>query len=127
MTRKFLNFVLCAAALAFAPLSPAADIAIEQGKEKGTITVASFERILKENPSQIAIIDVRDEKDVKKGTFPGATNIPVGDIEKKLAELPKDKPIVFTCSTGARASASGDVPAGCEAFLPGIGRKPGPL
>lgn len=108
MTRKFLNIVLCSAALAFAPLAPAADIAIEPGKDKGSISTASFERILKENPSQIVVIDVRDEKDVKKGTFPGALNIPVGDIEKKLGSLPKDKPIVFTCSTGARSGEAYD-------------------
>jgi rhodanese-related sulfurtransferase len=85
-----------------------ATIAIEPGKEKGSISVQSFERILKDNPSQVTIIDVRDEKDVKKGTFPGALNIPVGDIEKKLAELPKDKPIIFTCSTGARSGEAHD-------------------
>jgi rhodanese-related sulfurtransferase len=81
---------------------------IEPGKEKGSISTASFERILKENPSQIVIIDVRDEKDVQKGTFPGALSIPVGDIEKKMASLPKGKPIVFTCSTGARSGEAYD-------------------
>ncbi|MBI4754643.1 MAG: rhodanese-like domain-containing protein [Betaproteobacteria bacterium] len=86
----------------------AAASAIEPGKEKGSISVASFERILRENPSQIAIIDVRDDKDVKKGTFPGAANIPINDLEKKLASLPKDKPIVFTCSTGARSGEAYD-------------------
>lgn len=108
MTRKFLNIALCAAALAFAPLASAADIAIEPGKDKGSISVPSFERILKENPSQIVVIDVRDEKDVKKGTFPGAINIPINELEKKMAELPKDKPVVFTCSTGARSGEAYD-------------------
>ncbi len=108
MTRKLLNLVLCSAALAFAPLAPAADIAIEPGKDKGSISVVSFERILKENPSQVVIIDVRDEKDAKKGTFPGAINIPIGDLEKKLGDLPKDKPVVFTCSTGARSGEAYD-------------------
>ena len=97
-----------AAAAATAPAAAAAAPGIEPGKEKGSISVASFERILKENPAQIAIIDVRDEKDVKKGTFPGAINIPVGDIEKKIGELPKDKPIVFVCSTGARSGEAYD-------------------
>lgn len=96
------------AAAAPAAAAASSSAAIEPGKEKGSISVASFERILKENPSQIAIIDVRDDKDVKKGTFPGAINIPVGDIEKKMAELPKDKPIVFVCSTGARSGEAYD-------------------
>lgn len=113
MKYQFLRFALYAATLAFAPLawSPAAlaqTVAIEAGKEKGSISTPSFERILKESPSQVTIIDVRDDRDVKRGTFPGAINIPVGDIEKKIGELPKDKPIVFVCSTGARSGEAYD-------------------
>lgn len=90
------------------PVAQTAGLAIEAGKEKGSISVPSFERILKESPAQIVVIDVRDEKDVKKGTFPGALNIPINDLEKKLDTLPKDKPIVFTCSTGARSGEAYD-------------------
>lgn len=98
-----------AAAAAPAPAAPAASgLAIESGKEKGSISVPSFERIMKENPAQIVVIDVRDEKDVKKGTFSGAINIPINDLEKKLATLPKDKPVVFTCATGARSGEAYD-------------------
>ena len=107
MKFKIFRSALCVAALAFAALAHA-DVAIEPGKEKGTISVASFERILKESPAQIAVIDVRDEKDVKKGTFPGAGNIPINELEKKLGSLPKDKPVVFTCGTGARAGEAYD-------------------
>lgn len=108
MTRKFLNIVLCAAALALAPLASAADIAIEPGKEKGSISIASFERIMKENPAQILVVDVRDDREFKKGAIPGSVNIPVGEVEKKMAELPKDKPIVFVCPTGARSGEAYD-------------------
>lgn len=107
MKSRFLNLVACAAALAFAPLALSA-VTIEPGKEKGSISVASFERILKEEPAGIVIVDVRDDKDVKKGTFPGAINIPVGEVEKRMGELPKDKPVVFTCSTGARSGEAYD-------------------
>ncbi|MEW6164872.1 MAG: rhodanese-like domain-containing protein [Pseudomonadota bacterium] len=85
-----------------------AAVMIESGKEKGSISVPSFERILKESPAQILVVDVRDEKDVKKGTFTGAINIPINDLEKKLSSLPKDKPVVFTCGTGARAGEAYD-------------------
>lgn len=108
MTRKILNIVLCTAALAFAPLAAAADIAIEPGKEKGSISIPSFERIIKENPSQILVVDVRDAREFKVGTIPGAINIPVGDVEKKMGGLPKDKPIVFVCPTGARSGEAYD-------------------
>jgi len=108
MNYRFLNIALCATALLFAPLAQAADIAIEPGKEKGSISVASFKRIIKENPSQIAIVDVRDDREFKKGSFPGAINMPVGDVEKKMGDLPKDKPVVFVCPTGARSGEAYD-------------------
>lgn len=108
MIRRILNIVLSAIALMSAPLAAAADIAIEPGKEKGSIGIASFERIMKNNPAQILVVDVRDEREYKKGSMPGAINIPVGQIEKRMNELPKDKPIVFVCSTGARAGEAYD-------------------
>jgi rhodanese-related sulfurtransferase len=81
---------------------------IEAGKEKGTITVASFERIMKENPDALLLVDVRDAKEFKAGTVKGAINIPIGDLEKKIETLPKDKPIVFLCGTGARSGEAYD-------------------
>ncbi len=81
---------------------------IEAGKEKGTITVASFERIMKENPDSLLLVDVRDAKEFKTGTIKGAISIPIGDLEKKIETLPKDKPIVFLCGTGARSGEAYD-------------------
>jgi rhodanese-related sulfurtransferase len=82
--------------------------AIEAGKEKGTISVASFERIMKENPDSLLLVDVRDAKEFKAGTAKGAINIPIGDLEKQIGTLPKDKPIVFLCGTGARSGEAYD-------------------
>jgi rhodanese-related sulfurtransferase len=81
---------------------------IEAGKEKGTITVASFERIMKENPGSLFLVDVRDAKEFNAGTVKGAINIPIGVLGKQLDTLPKDKPIVFLCGTGARSGEAYD-------------------
>jgi rhodanese-related sulfurtransferase len=81
---------------------------IEAGKEKGTISVASFERIMMENPDSLLLVDVRDAKEFKAGTVKGAINIPIGDLEKMIGTLPKDKPIVFLCGTGARSGEAHD-------------------
>ena len=91
---------------AAAPSTKAASI--EAGKEKGTITPASFERILKENPDSLLLVDVRDAKEFKAGTIKGAINIPINDLEKKIDTLPKDKPSVFLCGTGARSGEAYD-------------------
>ncbi len=90
------------------PAAKPAAAAIEPGKEKGTISVASFERIMKENPDSLLLVDVRDAKEYKAGTAKGAINIPIGDLEKQIGTLPKDKPIVFLCGTGARSGEAYD-------------------
>lgn len=80
-----------------------AAIAIESGTRPGSISVPSFERLRKENPAQMLIVDVREAQAAKKGSFPGAINIPFNELEKRLASLPKDKPVVFACEDGPNA------------------------
>ena len=78
------------------------------GKEKGSVTVASFEQVWKENPSSVMLVDVRDAREFASGSIRGAVNIPMNDLEKKVATLPKDKPVVFICGTGARSGEAYD-------------------
>lgn len=103
------------------PAAGGAPVAIEGGKEKGSISIASFERLLKDTPSQVMVVDVRDEKVFLKGSFPGAVNLPINDLEKKMASLPKDKPVVFVCATGARSGEAYDtvmtLGAGIKAYF----------
>ncbi|MGD9043421.1 MAG: rhodanese-like domain-containing protein [Desulfobacterales bacterium] len=82
--------------------APAA-VAVKAGAEEGSIDIATFEKILKENPQSIMLIDVRDPDEYAAGSFKTAVNIPTDELEKKIATLPTDKPIVFVCNTGARS------------------------
>ncbi|HNA31215.1 MAG TPA: rhodanese-like domain-containing protein [Thiobacillaceae bacterium] len=83
--------------------------AIEQGKEAGSITVASFERIFKEAPGTIALIDVRDPGEFASGTFKGAVNLPINSLEKQIDKLPTDKPIIFFCGAAGRGGEAHDM------------------
>jgi rhodanese-related sulfurtransferase len=94
---------------AAAPAPAAAAPGIEPGKEKGSITVASFEKILKEAPDSVIIADVRDPEEFATGSFKNAVNIPVNTLDKKIATLPADKPIIFFCTTGARGGEAYDI------------------
>ncbi|OHC62401.1 MAG: rhodanese [Rhodocyclales bacterium GWA2_65_19] len=82
--------------------------ALVPGKEKGTVTVASFEKVWKETPASLLLVDVRDPKEFAAGTIKGAVNIPMNELEKKIAALPADKPVVFVCGTGARSGEAFD-------------------
>ena len=82
---------------------------IQAGKESGTITVASFEKIYKEAPDSVYLIDVRDANEMATGTFKSAINFPISTLEKRIGELPTDKPIIFFCGAGARSGEAHDM------------------
>lgn len=43
----------------------------------------------------VFFLDVREPRELAElGTFEGYVNIPIGQLEQRLAEVPKDKPII---------------------------------
>jgi rhodanese-related sulfurtransferase/DNA-binding transcriptional ArsR family regulator len=45
----------------------------------------------------VTVLDVRPPKEFAAGHLPGAVNIPVNELEKRLGELPKRKEVVAYC------------------------------
>jgi hypothetical protein len=44
---------------------------------------------------EVFFLDVREPEEIEElGTLAGYVNIPIGELEKRLNELPKDKPII---------------------------------
>jgi rhodanese-related sulfurtransferase len=78
-------------------------VAAKSGKAEGTIDIAAFEKILKENPGIVHLIDVREPKEFEAGHLKTAVNIPVKELQKQVKTLGADKPIIFVCATGARS------------------------
>jgi phage shock protein E len=52
------------------------------------------------------IVDVRTPDEFRDGAYPGAKNIPLSDLGRRLGEIPKDKPVVLYCASGARSSSA---------------------
>ncbi len=80
-----------------------AAVAVKAGEVEGSIDLEQFKTILADKPDSIMLIDVRDADQFAKGHFKTAVNIPTEKLKAKIKDLPKDKPIVFVCSTGARS------------------------
>nr|WP_321513060.1 rhodanese-like domain-containing protein [uncultured Pseudodesulfovibrio sp.] len=80
-----------------------AEVAVKAGEAEGAVDTEWFLKTIKETPDSILLIDVRDPEEYAAGHFPSAINMPVDMVEKKAKEIPTDKPIVFSCATGARA------------------------
>lgn len=54
------------------------------------------------NPEETILLDVRTEKEVKEGMLPGAINIPLDQLRRRIGELPKEKKIYVYCRVGLR-------------------------
>jgi len=55
------------------------------------------------------VVDVRSPGEFRGGAYPGAVNIPVGELGRRLQEVPKDKPVVLYCASGARSAMAARV------------------
>lgn len=75
----------------------------------GEFDLAAFKELLLKPSRDVTIVDVRAVSEAKEGMFPNSLNIPLDDLEKRLSEIPKDKPIVVHCSTGVRAEMAYNV------------------
>jgi rhodanese-related sulfurtransferase len=49
------------------------------------------------------LIDVREQHEWDAGRMPGAQLIPMGEIPQRIADLPRDRKIIFTCRSGNRS------------------------
>jgi phage shock protein E len=65
-------------------------------------TSAADARALVKDGAQL--VDVRTEAEFAQGHLPGALNIPVQVLDRRMRELgAKDKPLVLYCRSGARS------------------------
>ena len=58
---------------------------------------------------EVAVLDVRNRTEFEAGHLPGAIHIPVGYLPERLAEIPRDKPLVVQCQSGARSAIATSV------------------
>ncbi|HOK90407.1 MAG TPA: FAD-dependent oxidoreductase [Candidatus Hydrogenedentes bacterium] len=53
-------------------------------------------------PGDAFLLDVRTPEEFSAGSIPGAVNIPVDSLSERLAEIPRDRPVVTYCAVGLR-------------------------
>jgi rhodanese-related sulfurtransferase len=70
-----------------------------------TVDVTEARRRLDQEPKPF-ILDVREPWEYATGHLPGAHLVPLGDLERRLADVPKDRPILAVCQVGARSLAA---------------------
>lgn len=106
-----LFLVACASAPAPAPVAqvPAAT---------AVISAAALEARLAAAPADMTVLDVRTAEEFAAGHVPGARNIPVAELQARIAELAaaRDRDLVLYCRTGRRAATAAGI-LGTNGFL----------
>lgn len=59
--------------------------------------------------NEVVAIDVRGRAEWEAGHLPDVANIPVGYLGDRIAEVPRDRPVVMQCQTGARSAIAASV------------------
>ena len=91
---KWLPVVLLAAGVFLVLRSPAA--------ADGAVSPAEAASMIKEK-KDLQLIDVRTEAEYASGHLAGAKLIPVQEIDRRLGEISKRKPVLLYCRTGHRS------------------------
>jgi rhodanese-related sulfurtransferase len=70
------------------------------------------------NAKRPLVIDVRQPEEYSAGHIAGSKLIPLGELGKRVNELPKDKEIICVCASGNRSRSATKllVNAGYNAF-----------
>ena len=91
-----------AAFLAAAALAAPAIVRAQAPDEAKRVKAADIDELLAKGD---VVLDVREPNELEEtGTVAGAIHIPLGQLESRLGELPKDKVILTACRSGGRAS-----------------------
>ena len=105
--KKLILMILLASAVSFAQQPGAAP-----ASKTKILTRAEFDALMA-TPGRVLLIDVRRPTEIAmNGGFPVFLNIQADDLEKHLAEIPRDKPLVLVSNHAHRAGIAADLLAG---------------
>jgi len=69
----------------------------------GQMPVVHWREMLKVNPEEITILDVRTKEETAGGRIiQGSLNIPLDELRERLNEIPANKPVYIYCAAGLR-------------------------
>jgi hydroxyacylglutathione hydrolase len=69
-----------------------------------TILSIGLELTERQRSDGVVVLDVRGEEEWRAGHIPGSLNLPLGDLERRLDVVPRNRPVIVHCQTGARAA-----------------------
>ena len=56
----------------------------------------------------VSVVDVRETSEFVSGHIPGAVNIPMSQLARRLGEIDQSSPVYLVCRSGNRSGAMAD-------------------
>jgi hydroxyacylglutathione hydrolase len=82
----------------------------EEGREVAAIPQITSEALAKRmRAGHVAVLDVRGRYEWEAGRIPGVENIPLGYLTERLDDIPRDRPLVVHCQSGARSAIAASI------------------
>ena len=69
------------------------------------ITVIELQQRLKRDPKPY-LLDVREPWEFARGHLAEASLIPLGELESRVGEIPRERPVLAICQSGQRSLAA---------------------
>lgn len=91
MKKYFIVLIICLSVWTSALAASVKDIS--SGEAKAII----------EKTKNIFLLDVRTVQEWNQAYIPGSTLIPMDVIEKRIGEIPKNRPVIVYCAVGSRS------------------------
>ena len=66
-------------------------------------------RTVKTNRQDIQVLDVREDDEWTAGRIEGAVHIPLGELDRRVSELDRNRPVVTVCRSGERAGKAAEL------------------
>jgi rhodanese-related sulfurtransferase len=67
------------------------------------VTVSQARALLAEKKNMV-LLDVRTPDEFRQARLKGALLIPINELERRLAEIPKGRPVMVYCAVGSRSA-----------------------
>jgi rhodanese-related sulfurtransferase len=104
-------YVLLVAALLVSgcTATPSSVMGAPAAAQAGSWTEISIDEAAAKRDAGAFILDVRQPEEWQEGHIPGATLIPLGELEGRLSEIPQGQEVVVYCRSGNRSRTGAEI------------------
>ncbi|MBU5638592.1 rhodanese-like domain-containing protein [Geomonas sp. Red69] len=78
---------------------------LSQAVGPANVTSKQAQALLAKN-ARMVLLDVRTPDEYRQAHLKGAQLIPLGELNRRVQEIPRDRPVLVYCAVGARSSTA---------------------